>query len=144
VYAHGRDALRWRFGRFCDTGSFSERSKEIRGAIQEARVRSLSFPKCEFSTIILRVVDFASNTFNSHKDQANFDTLEHKLSYEDIRFYRSIGRSQLRKERVDQKKLQAEQAKKAPPPKQGWVSWALGYSPPKADEDEEPGRDGYD
>jgi vacuolar protein sorting-associated protein 13A/C len=83
-----------------------------------------------------------TRTFYSHKDQANFDTLECKLSYEDIQFYRSIGRSQLQKERADQKKLQAEQAKKAPPQKQGWVSWALGYSPPNASQDEEPGRDG--
>jgi vacuolar protein sorting-associated protein 13A/C len=64
------------------------------------------------------------------------------LSYEDIRFYRSIGRSQLRKERANQQRLRAEQAKNAPPQKQGWVSWALGYSAPTTSENEDTGSDG--
>ena len=76
------------------------------------------------------------------QDQADFEALERKLSYEDIRFYRSIGRSQLRRERADQKRLQAQQSKQAPPQKQGWVSWALCYSATTASEDEEPGSDG--
>lgn len=54
--------------------------------------------------------------------------METKLSYEDLRFYRSIARSELRKERAARKKLEAEQAKNNPKPaqsqKQGWVSWA--------------------
>ena len=38
---------------------------------------------------------------------------------------------------MDQKRLQAQQAKQAPSQKQGWMSWALGYSAT-----EEPGSDG--
>jgi len=43
---------------------------------------------------------------------------------------------------ADQKRLQAQQAKQAPPQKQGWISWALGYSATTASENEEPGSDG--
>jgi vacuolar protein sorting-associated protein 13A/C len=45
------------------------------------------------------------------------DKLERKLSYEDLRFWRSLARNQLRKENVGVKK---------PPPKQGWGSWIWG------------------
>ena len=43
--------------------------------------------------------------------------LEEKLSYEDLRFWRSLARNQLRKENVGVKK---------PAPKQSWTSWAWG------------------
>ncbi|KAF2460623.1 hypothetical protein BDY21DRAFT_279898 [Lineolata rhizophorae] len=43
--------------------------------------------------------------------------LEHKLSYEDLRFWRSLARNQLRKENVGVRK---------PPPKQTWSSWIWG------------------
>ncbi|KAK5007320.1 Vacuolar protein sorting-associated protein 13, partial [Cryomyces antarcticus] len=42
------------------------------------------------------------------------DKLEHKLSYEDLRFWRSLARNELRKENVGVKKA---------PPKQSWSSW---------------------
>lgn len=45
------------------------------------------------------------------------DKLERKLAYEDLRFWRSLARNQLRKENVGVKK---------PPPKQGWGSWIWG------------------
>ncbi|KAK6533217.1 hypothetical protein TWF281_007367 [Arthrobotrys megalospora] len=45
--------------------------------------------------------------------------LEWKLSYEDLRFYRSLARNQLRKERAVVKKPQEQQPK-------GWFSWAWG------------------
>lgn len=45
------------------------------------------------------------------------DQLERKLAYEDLRFWRSLARNQLRKENVGVKK---------PPPKQGWGSWIWG------------------
>ncbi|EPS41948.1 hypothetical protein H072_4103 [Dactylellina haptotyla CBS 200.50] len=47
--------------------------------------------------------------------------LEWKLSYEDLRFYRSLARNQLRKERAVVKKPQEQQP-------QGWFSWAWGTS----------------
>ena len=57
------------------------------------------------------------------------DILERKLSYEDIRFYRSIARSQLRKERANQMEIEALQNRNASPPAQGWLSWAWGSGP---------------
>lgn len=53
----------------------------------------------------------------SPTDAEDIDKLERKLSYEDLRFWRSLARNQLRKENVGVKK---------PPPKQGWGSWILG------------------
>ena len=46
--------------------------------------------------------------------------LEKKLSYEDLRFWRSLARNQLRKENAGIKK---------PPPKQTWTQWAWGKKP---------------
>jgi vacuolar protein sorting-associated protein 13A/C len=57
-----------------------------------------------------------------------FRDLERKLSYEDIRFYRSIARSQLRKDIVAKKELQQQQVKtqSQAPSKQGWGTWIWG------------------
>ena len=57
--------------------------------------------------------------------------LEEKLSYEDLRFWRSLARNQLRKENVGVKK---------PAPKQSWTAWAWGggkktEEQPQQDED---------
>jgi vacuolar protein sorting-associated protein 13A/C len=61
------------------------------------------------------------------KDAAKLEALEKKLSYEDIRFYRSITRSQVRKERAT-KRQQEEEERKKNPPSQGWLAWAWGSS----------------
>jgi len=53
--------------------------------------------------------------------------LERKLSYEDLRFYRSLARNQLRKERALVKKPEQQQA-------QGWVSWMWGSAQKKEEE----------
>ncbi|KAL1801615.1 hypothetical protein ACET3X_001957 [Alternaria dauci] len=47
----------------------------------------------------------------------DLDKLERKLKYEDLRFWRSLARNQLRKESVAMPK---------PPPKQTWSSWVWG------------------
>lgn len=61
-------------------------------------------------------------------DEANdLDKLERKLSYEDLRFWRSLARNQLRKENVGVKKA---------PQKQTWSSWIWGS---KKTEEEHPG-----
>lgn len=49
----------------------------------------------------------------------NNDKLERKLTYEDLRFWRSLARNQLRKEKVGVKK---------PQPKKTWTQWAWGGS----------------
>jgi len=48
------------------------------------------------------------------------------MTYEDIRFYRSIARSKLKKDTAVRKKLDAE--KKQQQQKQGWGSWLWGSS----------------
>ncbi|KZO93498.1 vacuolar protein sorting-associated protein 13 [Calocera viscosa TUFC12733] len=81
-----------------------------------------------------------------------FNDLERKLSYEDIRFYRSIARSQLRKERAELKAKQEEDKAAAPPaPAQPaaasgtWLGWIWGTNPssaaPAAEEEPAPGLD---
>ncbi|KZT54406.1 DUF1162-domain-containing protein [Calocera cornea HHB12733] len=78
-----------------------------------------------------------------------FNELEKKLSYEDIRYYRSIARSQLRKERAELKAKQEEDKAAAPPTpvkpaaQSGtWFGWMWGGtgapSTAAAEEEEEP------
>ncbi|KAG9201093.1 hypothetical protein G6514_006005 [Epicoccum nigrum] len=50
-------------------------------------------------------------------DAEELDKLERKLTYEDLRFWRSLARNQLRKENVGVQKA---------PQKQGWSSWIWG------------------
>ncbi|KAI8935314.1 hypothetical protein NX059_007900 [Plenodomus lindquistii] len=57
----------------------------------------------------------------------DMDKLERKLSYEDLRFWRSLARNQLRKENVGVKK---------PPPKQTWSSWVWGGKKEEHHDDE--------
>ncbi|CAK7241751.1 MAG: Vacuolar protein sorting-associated protein 13 [Sporothrix thermara] len=61
--------------------------------------------------------------------------LEWKLGYEDLRFWRSLARSQLKKENAAALKPKAETQK---PQQQGWVAWVWGSKPaePVADESE--------
>lgn len=47
----------------------------------------------------------------SPQDQEAFDAFEKKLSYEDLRFYRSIARSQLKKDLAARKKVEDEKKK---------------------------------
>ncbi|KAF8168100.1 vacuolar protein sorting-associated protein 13 [Crassisporium funariophilum] len=57
----------------------------------------------------------------------NLEALEKKLSYEDIRFYRSIARSRLKKDIALRKRLEQEK-KQQQPQKQGWTGWLWGSS----------------
>ncbi|KAI6133067.1 vacuolar protein sorting-associated protein 13 [Pisolithus croceorrhizus] len=59
--------------------------------------------------------------------EALLQTLERKLSYEDIRFYRSIARSQLRKDAAQRKKLEEERAQQQQQSR-SWTSWLWGAS----------------
>jgi len=63
-------------------------------------------------------------------ETTEYNKLEWKLNYEDMRFWRSLARNQLKKENVGHKKA-------APQQKQGWVSWALGTKP-KAEQEPDP------
>ena len=54
----------------------------------------------------------------STAEQKDITELEEKLSYEDLRFFRSLARSQLRKENVG--------VKKEEPQKQTWTQWMWG------------------
>lgn len=66
----------------------------------------------------------------SVEETEELDKLEWKLDYEDMRFWRSLARNQLKKENVGIKKA-------APKQKQGWVAWAWGSKPQEEEEDEE-------
>ena len=50
-------------------------------------------------------------------EKKDYNDLEFKLTYEDLRFWRSLARNELRKENA---------AIKKPPQKQGWSSWVWG------------------
>ena len=56
----------------------------------------------------------------SNTEQEELHAIERSATYEDLRFWRSLARSQLRKENVGVKKA---------PPKQTWSQWAFGSKP---------------
>ncbi|TVY71541.1 Vacuolar protein sorting-associated protein, partial [Lachnellula suecica] len=62
---------------------------------------------------------------------SELEKLEWKLNYEDMRFWRSLARNQLKKENVGVKKTQDAKQK------QGWVAWAWGSKPKEEEEDPE-------
>ncbi|KAI1201596.1 hypothetical protein F5X97DRAFT_25784 [Nemania serpens] len=69
----------------------------------------------------------------SPQETDDLNKLEWKLGYEDLRFWRSLARNQLRKEN-------AEALKNAPPKpeqQQGWLSWAWGSKPPESSDTSE-------
>ncbi|EKD14034.1 uncharacterized protein L3040_007960 [Drepanopeziza brunnea f. sp. 'multigermtubi'] len=65
------------------------------------------------------------------EEVTDLEKLEWKLNYEDMRFWRSLAATQLKKENVGVKKSQT--AKK----NQGWVAWAWGSKPQEEEEDPE-------
>lgn len=67
----------------------------------------------------------------SPEEVKELEALEWKLDYEDMRFWRSLARNELKKENVGVKK--ASVAKQ----KQGWVAWAWGSKPAEEEEDAE-------
>lgn len=50
------------------------------------------------------------------------------MAYEDIRFYRSIARSKLKKDAALRRKLEADKKQQQQPQKQGWGAWLWGSS----------------
>ncbi|KAG1749982.1 vacuolar protein sorting-associated protein 13 [Suillus paluster] len=59
-------------------------------------------------------------------DIALLNALECKLSYEDIRFYRSIARSRLRKDMELRKRLEEDRGTQQQQQSGGWMSWLWG------------------
>lgn len=68
------------------------------------------------------------------EDQKALDDLEKELSYEDIRFFRSIARMTARKDAATRKRLEAEE-KKNQPKAQTWGQWLWGSSEPSHEEE---------
>ena len=64
----------------------------------------------------------------SAEEQKNLTSLEEKATYEDLRFWRSLARSQLRKENVGVKKE---------PQKQTWSQWVWGGGKRQDDQDKQ-------
>ncbi|KAF5390329.1 hypothetical protein D9757_002946 [Collybiopsis confluens] len=69
-------------------------------------------------------------------DAKDLEDLEKKLSYEDLRFYRSIARSRLRKDAALRKRLEAQKPKQ--PENQSWGSWLWGSSSSSEQTQEDP------
>ncbi len=63
--------------------------------------------------------------------------MEKKLSYEDIRFYRSISRSELRKDGTLQKQVEEEKKRQASQTS-GWTSWLPGWGSSSASPTQSP------
>lgn len=63
----------------------------------------------------------------SAEENDDLTKLEWKLDYEDIRFWRSLGRNQLRKENAAA--LKNQPPKQEQQQQQGWVSWIWGSKP---------------
>ncbi|PPQ80804.1 hypothetical protein CVT25_001929 [Psilocybe cyanescens] len=61
-------------------------------------------------------------------DLLSLQSLEKKMAYEDIRFYRSIARSKLKKDAALRRKLEADKKQQQQPQKQGWGAWLWGSS----------------
>ncbi|KAL2433872.1 Intermembrane lipid transfer protein VPS13 [Exophiala dermatitidis] len=66
----------------------------------------------------------------TEQETKDLNDLEHKLSYEDLRFWRSLARSQLRKEDIGVKK---------PAQKQTWSAWIWGSKPEDIQGDDQAG-----
>ncbi|KAG6842210.1 hypothetical protein C0991_000180 [Blastosporella zonata] len=64
----------------------------------------------------------------------DIEALERKLSYEDIRFYRSIARSRLRKDHTLRKRLESQ--RQSEPAQQSWTAWLWGSSSSKISEED--------
>jgi vacuolar protein sorting-associated protein 13A/C len=62
------------------------------------------------------------------QDAQHLAALEKKLGYEDIRFYRSIARSAMRKDIALRKKLDEEKQRSQASQQSGWTSWLWGSS----------------
>lgn len=70
----------------------------------------------------------------SPEDNDALAELEWKLEYEDLRFWRSLARNQLKKENAEALKKQPQQQE---PQQQGWVSWIWGSKPQEEIEENE-------
>lgn len=66
----------------------------------------------------------------------DFNKLEWKLDYEDLRFWRSLARNQLRKENAEALKNQPPKSDQQQQ-QQGWVSWIWGSKPQEATDSDE-------
>ncbi len=76
----------------------------------------------------MRLISFFRREKNNNvfsQDLEELSALERKLSYEDLRFYRSIARSKLRSDETLRKKLEAEREQQEQKQK-GWTSWLWG------------------
>ncbi|KAI8363865.1 hypothetical protein EDC96DRAFT_608831 [Choanephora cucurbitarum] len=70
----------------------------------------------------------AEKTKRATEEQSNeLSKLEHDLSFEDIRFYRSLAKSKIRREKIRIEK--ENEKKKAETAKAGWWGWLSGANP---------------
>lgn len=70
---------------------------------------------------------FITSRLTARQDLEDYQALERKLSYEDLRFYRSLARSRLRKDEALKKKVEEEKQRQQAA-KQSWSGWLWGGS----------------
>jgi vacuolar protein sorting-associated protein 13A/C len=97
--------------------------KQYVDLFQKKLLSPLSGEVCGSRSSLLRCVQCLC-----FKDLTAFEHLERKLPYEDLRFYRSIARSQLRKDQALRKRLVEENAKKQTEQSGSWTAWLWGPS----------------
>src|SRR5882762_2091454 len=93
----------------------------ICGAVKEKAA------ECDDTTGKLTYLSFLS-VLIAMEDTPTFEALERKLAYEDIRFYRSIARSELRKDLALRKKLEDEKKVQETRSSTSWTDWIWGAS----------------
>lgn len=71
----------------------------------------------------------------STEETDDINALEWKLEYEDLRFWRSLARNQLKKENAEALKKHPQQ--QHPQQQQGWISWMWGSKPQETIEQNE-------
>lgn len=103
------------------------RPPQVRRVVQEEAVEHPYPPRESFDRRSLSLIHH--HRIHRIQELPTLEDLERKLSYEDIRFYRSIARSQLRKDLAARKKLEEERQKQQAQTRGGWTSWLWGSSP---------------
>ncbi|CAG8543869.1 1688_t:CDS:10, partial [Acaulospora colombiana] len=128
-----KDPRAWfQFAAKCIISEIHERDRKLTWEyFAERRDDRLSYVKLYKDKMIERITP---------EDANNLTLLERKLSYEDIRFYRSIAKSQLRKEKEFLAQIKKEQEKTQGTARQstggGWFSsWWYGGSSQSSTED---------
>ncbi|ORY32314.1 hypothetical protein BCR39DRAFT_523905, partial [Naematelia encephala] len=82
----------------------------------------------KYVDIYVRKLALPEGKLLAAEDGTALDEMERDLPYEDIRFFRSVARSQAKKDAATRRKLEAER-KRDQPQRQTWGQWVWGTGP---------------